>query len=148
VLVIGIGNELRGDDGAGVAVARRLRAAAPDEIEIAVHQGEAAGLIDVWRGRTTAVVVDAMRSGAPPGTIRRLDASREPLPGWVRGSSSTHALGLREAIELARTLERLPSRLIVYAIEGSSFQTGSPLTDRVRDRVGQLVSMVLDEARR
>jgi len=148
VLVIGIGNELRGDDGAGVEVARWLRAQRPDGVEISVHEGEPAGLIDAWRDRDTAVVVDAMRSGASPGTVRRLDASSEPLPGWLRGSSSTHALGLREAIELARTLERLPARLIVYAVEGRCFQTGSELSEAVRARVPQLASLVLAEARR
>jgi hydrogenase maturation protease len=148
VLVIGIGNELRGDDGAGVAVARRLCAQAPDAIEVSVHDGEPAGLLDAWRGRETVVVVDAMRSGAPPGTIRRLDATGEPLPGWLRGSSSTHALGLREAIELARVLERLPRRLIIYAVEARCVQTGYGLSDPVRARMRRLASMVLDEASR
>jgi len=147
VLVIGIGNELRGDDGAGVQVARRLRAAAADDVEISIHQGEPAGLIETWRGRESAVIVDAMRSGVPPGTIRRIDASSDPLPGWLSGSSSTHALGLHEAIELARTLERLPARLIVYAVEGRCFETGAELSAAVRARIPQLVSMVLEETR-
>jgi len=149
VLLIGIGNELRGDDGAGVEVAGHLRTQVnPDEIEISVQQGEPIGLIDAWRGREIAVVVDAMCSGAPPGTIRRLDASSEALPDGLRGSSSTHALGLREAIELARALGQLPPRVIVYAVEGRRFETGSELSSEVRARIPELASMVLHEARR
>jgi hydrogenase maturation protease len=149
VLVIGVGNELRGDDGAGVEVARCLSARPEQErIEISAHQGDPVGLIDEWCGYEVAVIVDTMRSGAAPGTIRRLDASEQGLPGALRGSSSTHALGLCEAIELARIIRKLPPRVIVYAIEGRSFETGSELSEEVRARIPELASMVLHEARR
>ena len=116
MLVIGLGNDLRGDDGAGIEVARRLRGLAAEAgIDVRAQQGEPAGLIDAWSGRKAVLVVDTIRSGAELGTICRFDASREPLPAQLRGSPSTHALGLAEAIELARALEQLPRRVAVFA---------------------------------
>jgi len=149
VLVIGLGNELRGDDGAGIEVARRLRGLAAEAgIDVRAQQGEPAGLIDAWSGRKAVVVVDTMRSGAEPGTICRFDASCEPLPAQLRGSSSTHALSLAEAIELARALEQLPPRAVVFAIEGQRFETGAALSDEVRAAIPKVAGMVLDAARR
>jgi len=149
VLVIGLGNELRGDDGAGIEVARRLRGLAAEAgIDVRAQQGEPAGLIDAWSGRKAVLVVDTMRSGAEPGTICRFDASCEPLPAQLRGSSSTHALSLAEAIELARALEQLPPRAVVFAIEGQRFETGAALSDEVRAVIPKVAGMVLDAARR
>jgi len=149
VLVIGLGNELRGDDGAGIEVARRLRGLAAEAgIDVRAQQGEPAGLIDAWSGRKAVLIVDTMRSGAELGTICRFDASCEPLPAQLRGSSSTHALSLAEAIELARALEQLPPRAVVFAIEGQRFETGAALSDEVRAVIPKVAGMVLDAARR
>ena len=129
---LGLGNDLRGDDGAGIEVARRLRGLAAEAgIDVRAQQGEPAGLIDAWSGRKAVLVVDTMRSGAELGTICRFDARREQLPAQLRGSPSTHALGLAEAIELARALEQLPRRVVVFAIEGHRFETGAALSDEV-----------------
>jgi hydrogenase maturation protease len=148
VLVIGLGNELRRDDGAGIEVARRVRDRARGTgIEVRQLRGEPTGLLDLWRGFEAVVITDTMCSGAPPGTLRRLDASHEPLPANLDRSCSTHAVALGGAIELARTLNRLPARVVVCAIEGRRFDAGDGLSDAVRRRTPELVEMVLDEAR-
>ena len=146
VLVIGVGNELRGDDGAGVEVVRRLSERAGQAgIEVGEHPYEPSGLLDAWQGRDAVVLVDTMHSGAPPGTIRRFDASAEPLAA-LHGSSSTHAFGLDEAIELGRALDRLPRRVIVFAVEGRTFEAGTGLSDEVKSVIPALASAVLREA--
>ena len=147
MLVIGVGNELRHDDGAGLEIVRRVRHEARDPaIDVDELEGGPLGLLDAWHGRVAAVVVDTMRSGAGPGTIRRFDASHDPLPSR-EGASSTHAVGVGEAIELARTLDRLPARLIVYAVEGRRFDAGLGLSDEVGAIVPELTARVLNEAR-
>jgi hydrogenase maturation protease len=145
LLVIGVGNELRGDDAAGIAVARRLRETA--DLDVRELQSEPTRLLDAWQGRDAVVLVDTMRSGAQPGAIRRLDASQTRLPSDVGGSTSTHAVGLGEALELARTVGRLPRRVVVYAIEGRSFEAGAPMSDAVRSRIEELADRVRSEAR-
>jgi hydrogenase maturation protease len=80
------------------------------------------------------IVVDAVASGAPAGTVHRLDPVGDPLPAeFARGS--THAFGLAETIELARTLDRLPPRITVYGIEGTDFRAGDELSAPVRAAV-------------
>lgn len=148
VLVIGLGSELRGDDGAGIAVARRLRGAARRAgVEVREVAGEPLELLDAWDGRRAVVLVDAMRSGAAPGTVRRLDATAAPLPAAIGPVASTHAVGLGEAIELARALQRLPPRVIVHAVEGARFAPGRGLSPAVAAALPALVRDVLEEAR-
>ena len=80
-------------------------------------------LLSLWEDCETAIVVDATQSGAEPGTVRRLPAHDEPLPDELR-RTSTHLLGVAEAIELARALGKLPARTIVYGIEGAQLRHG------------------------
>jgi len=149
VLVIGVGNDLRGDDGAGLEVARRVRdRARGDGIEVRELGGDPTELLDVWPAWEAVVLVDTMRSGASTATIRRLDASRQPLPAQQRhGTSSTHGAGVAETIELARALGSLPARVIVYAVEGRRFDAGAGLSDELAAIVPALTEDVLREAR-
>jgi hydrogenase maturation protease len=144
-LIIGIGNADRGDDAAGLIVVRRLRddrersperRAAPAAMIEA--SGEGTALIEAWRSADTVILIDAVDSGAAPGTIRRLEAHARPIPTNVR-CTSTHANGVAEAIELARALGWLPRRLIVYGIEGRSFAVGAGLSPEVERAVERLL---------
>jgi hydrogenase maturation protease len=136
--LIGIGNQFRRDDAAGLEVARRLRLAHPPGVTILEQEGEPTSLIEAWSEADEALVVDGVSSGARPGTLHRFEAAEGPLPAEVF-KSSTHALGVAEAVELARELDRLPKRLVVYGIEGESFEVGEGLTAIVQEAVGQLV---------
>jgi hydrogenase maturation protease len=122
--LIGIGNDLRGDDAAGLLVARAARRRGHGGIEIVEAGGEPIDLLAAWEGAAAAVVADAVASGGEPGAVHRLDVASGPLPAPF-ASPSTHALGLAEAVELARALERLPGRLVVFGIEGTSFTAGA-----------------------
>jgi hydrogenase maturation protease len=135
-LLIGVGNAARGDDAAGLLAARALGG-----IEL---EGDPSALIDLVDGVDEVIVVDAVRSGAPAGTVHRFDVSERPLPATVRSSASTHLVGLADAIELARALGRLPPRAIVYGIEGERFDTGAPVSAAVADAIARLA----DELRR
>ena len=82
--VIGCGNTDRADDGAGILVARRLRELGLDALE---HAGDGFALLELWHGSDDVVLVDAMSSGALPGTVSVWDAS-------VPASSSSIARGV------------------------------------------------------
>ena len=132
MIVLGIGNIERGDDGAGRAVARLLRHMLSGKVEIVEQDGEATALLDKLDGAASAYLIDACVSNAPPGTIHRIDANHAPLP-QASSDLSTHGFGLAAAIELGRALGRLPPRTIVYAIEAESFAAGARRR-RYRDR--------------
>ena len=135
LVVIGVGNSFRCDDAAGLEVARRLDPAAGAQVH--AREGDLAGLVDLWDGDSSVIVIDSASSGAPPGTIHRFDAIAHPLPTGLL--SSTHAFGVAEAIELARALGRLPASLSVYAIEGSRFEVGQDLSPVVEAAIDRLV---------
>ena len=92
-LFIGVGNPFRSDDGAGTAVVRSLRGELPAGVKILEETGDGAELLEAWKGTDCVILVDAVQSGAPPGTIHRLDARKEKLPSWF-SHSSTHSFGV------------------------------------------------------
>jgi hydrogenase maturation protease len=145
-LIVGAGNAFRKDDGAGLATARRLRGALPDDIGVLLKDGDFASLLDDWLGADTVVVIDATSSGSEPGTIRRYDAHERPLPS-VFARSSTHSFGVAEAVELARVLGRLPARVVVYGIEGRDFTPGEGLSPDVDAAVDEVVRRITEEAK-
>ena len=143
VVVIGVGNELRGDDAAGLEVVRRLRRDGGGA-EVELHESGGMSLLELWEGAAAAVLVDATRSGAPLGTIRRFDVGATGLPATV-GLASSHAVSVAEAIELARVLGRLPGRVTVFGIEGGRFDLGAGLSDGVKSAVDEMVRRVHGE---
>lgn len=146
IIIIGVGNEYRGDDGAGIAVARRLRTLFPADVLIQEESGEGTALIQAWQGAAWVMLMDAVRSGAPPGAIHRLDAGAASVPsGFFH--YSTHAFSVAEAIELARSLEQLPPHLIVYGIEGENFTAGVGLSLAVERAVEAVAELAADEVR-
>jgi hydrogenase maturation protease len=135
VLVIGVGNAFRGDDAVGLEVARRLAGLdLPRAVELRTHEGDGVGLLDLWDGADAVALVDCVHSGSPPGTLHRIDASAAPVP-LPLGGASTHALGVADAIELARAMGTLPAAVIVYGVEGGAYTTGSPLSEPVASAV-------------
>lgn len=142
--VIGMGNPWRGDDAAGLHAARRARDLAPSAVEVLEVEGEPVELLEAWEGAEAAVVLDAVSSGREPGHLHRVDAHAGPLPDAL-GKSSTHTLGLADAVELGRVLERLPRRLVVVGIEGELFEAGAGLTPAVDAAIDSAVAAALAE---
>ena len=142
--LIGVGNRWRGDDAAGLVVAARVRARLPRGIAVIEDRGEPLELIEACEGAQAAWLVDAVCSGAPPGTLHRFDAGERALPaGLFR--VSTHRFGLADALELARALGRLPPRVVVYGIEGSRFAPGRPMSPAVAAAVERLAGVLSTE---
>ncbi|MEU6510338.1 hydrogenase maturation protease [Streptomyces sp. NPDC046942] len=150
VAVIGVGNDFRRDDGVGWAVVARLtdRAAEqplPSGTRLMVSDGEPVRLISMWEGTDLTIVIDAAQAQPPhPGRIHRVELDREQLP-HESGETSSHGLGLGDAAELARRLDRLPHRLIVYAVEGADAGLGTGLSAPVAAAVGPLAQQIAEE---
>jgi len=144
VLVIGIGNECRGDDGVGLAVIRALKEQGLQAVICKECSGEGTALMDLWENFSRVILIDAMLSGGAPGAISRFDADKEAIPARL-SSHSTHAFGVAEAVELAKTLYEFPASLIVYAVEGKDFTADCGLTPEVAHAVPVVVSLVMRE---
>jgi hydrogenase maturation protease len=149
IVVIGVGNDFRRDDGVGWTVVSRLRERAqhrplPNAMELAVSDGDPGRLIGLWEDADLAVAVDAARSHpGRPGRVHRIELEiDEPRQS---GQTSSHGLGLGEAVELSRALGRLPARLVVFAVEGQDHSFGTGLTEPVAEVVEPLAQRIEQE---
>lgn len=140
-LIIGVGNEYRGDDGVGPAVVHALESRLPPDVEMTVQSGEATALMNVWMNTSLVILIDAVAPQGTPGKIYRLEAHAGPLPEHFL-SCSTHDFGVAAAIELARTVGQLPPRVIVYGVEGQDFALGAQLSPQVERAVQPVVARV------
>ena len=143
-LVLGLGNRLRGDDGAGDEVMNLLEERRIEGVEVRRLGGEAVDLMEAWEGKAKVIVVDAVRSGAPAGTLHRFQVDRDPVPLQLFGKS-THTFSVAEAIELARALGKLPSCLTLYGLEGTSFGIGEPVSPSVQSALPHLLEQIIND---
>lgn len=144
--IVGVGNLFRGDDGAGLAVAREIRARQPG-LRVIERSGNLLDLFDAIENETAVIIVDAVSSGAMAGSVVCWDASAQALPSAAtRGS--THGFGVAEAIELARARNRLPATVLVFGIEGTNFDPAVSLSAEVSAAIPRVAERVLQEATR
>jgi hydrogenase maturation protease len=165
VIVIGIGQSLRGDDGAGLAVVRLWQQAYPltaGRVDVRVELVELPGtaLLNLLEGAEVAILVDAVHtaeasggaapSGAMPGSVHILN--EEQLAVFAAGSGSAHGWGVAETLSLGRQLmpDSLPGRVILVGIEIGQVNLGENLSPQVEaalpaiaDRLEQLVQELL-----
>jgi len=144
VRIIGCGNFDRGDDAAGLLVARRLHALGVETlgVEIIEQRGESLSLMDCWLGFEHVILVDATAPCGTPGHVQVWNAHADKLPEDVF-PCSTHAFGVREAVELARAMNRLPQTLLIYGIEGKQFLLGAPPSLEVERTVVSVVERLV-----
>ncbi|MEJ3747028.1 hydrogenase maturation protease [Actinomycetes bacterium KLBMP 9797] len=138
--VIGVGNMYRRDDGLGHTVAVLLTGRVPG-VAVMESDGEAVRLMEAWAGARVAVVVDALRvHGGTPGRIHRLDAAG--LASEQRRAANAHAVRLGDVVELARVLDCLPERLVVFAVEVTDTGYGVGLSAPVADAAATVADAI------
>jgi hydrogenase maturation protease len=158
VLVVGLGSPDRGDDAVGAHVTAVVARAVAERGLVGVHVVEhedPTALIDLLdpAGPASAwdavIVVDAVRSGAGPGTVTILDVGTDGQgvdslgTHLDPGPAGTHGFGLAGAIELARALDRLPRRVLVVGVEAVGFDHGAPLSGPVSAAIPRAADAVL-----
>jgi hydrogenase maturation protease len=147
ILVVGLGNPDRGDDGVGTIVAEKLMHRLPPDVPILLSSGDMLSLIDDWTGFDALVCVDAAAPMGVPGRIRKVDLVGSILPHDTAAMSS-HGFGIAETIALARALGRAPRDIIIYAVEGCCFTSGAALTAEVAAAASDAADRVVAEVAR
>ncbi len=145
LVVVGIGNEFRKDDGVGLYVSRLIQEETDREIKVVDGVPDGFALIETWDDSSLVFVIDCAASGNKPGTIYRFNALKEKIPSDLFDGFSTHSISVVDAIELAGTLGRLPKSLTVFGIEGKNYSPGTQLSPEVKMAADQLVEQILDE---
>lgn len=114
--IIGVGQAMAGDDGVGIAVARRIRQMRPPAAIEVVEVAEPSALLPLLTDSASLVVlIDALVDGGTPGRILRLGSGAGARRGHLL---SSHGVGVLEAIELARSLdpENLAQRIEIIGV--------------------------------
>ena len=146
ITFIGVGNEHRRDDGVGIFIVRHPALLHLPGVRIAESQRGGTPLMDLWQGAGIVFVFDAVYSRNTAGTIYRLDAIKEPVSTDLF-RLSTHTLGIAEAVELSRTMNQLPTELIIFGIEGKNFRQGQGLSLQCEQSALKVIRRVLIEVR-
>lgn len=145
LLVIGIGNDFRRDDGVGLAAAQRIAERNLPGVRVVSGISEPATLLEAWNGATRAVVVDASTgANSAPGRIRRWTRSDLQTSAVV----SSHELGLAETCALGEALARMPDELVVFTVDVAETNHGIGLTPAVEAALPQLVDLIVEELSR
>jgi hydrogenase maturation protease len=141
-LVIGLGNPLMGDDGAGERVIASLRAwgCSADLLNLATP---GFSLITHLQGRTRVVVVDAAEFNGRPGQVRR--ASLGAVRNRANAGIALHDTDVVEALRYARRLNLGPRTLTLYCIQKKEIRPGRRLSPEVRAGVKRAARAILKE---
>jgi hydrogenase maturation protease len=143
ILIIGIGNEFRSDDGYGLIIVRKLREKINSAVRVIEHSGDGASLMEEWKGFDKVIIIDAVCFGKKPGTVHLIDANKEHLPPEKMHHSS-HIFGLNDAIETARVLKRLPQNIQIFGVEGKLFGTGTSMSAEIHDTIPDVVDKIME----
>lgn len=144
VVVAGLGSAYRGDDAVGPLVAE-LFASVNCGVRDVGPLEEPLDLLGRFDGADLAIVIDAVRSGAPIGTVRVVDvdlAYSHDDSLAVPAVTSTHGIGLVGVLRLARAVGRAPRRLVLVAVEGEAFELGSAMSVAVSAAVPEALRAV------
>jgi hydrogenase maturation protease len=145
ILILGVGNPLRRDDGVGPAVIRRLseqreRKGIPPGTDIIDGGTDGLGLIEYFRKYKKVILVDAVEMGMPPGSIK-IFTPEEALFHSGTDSLSTHGFGIPELINLARELDILPE-LTIIGVQPETTQYGMELSKSVLSSVKKVCRLI------
>ena len=147
IKILGIGQSIRGDDEVGLEIVRRWRkfhGTDYPECTIEAETAESPGLtlLGLIAGLDAAILVDAVQSGAPPGTLHKL--IEEDLLDFGEGTGSAHGWSTAETLSLGRQLspEDLPKRIFIIGVEAVQFELGEGLSPAVRAAIPEAVEMI------
>jgi len=134
ILVLGLGNQLLSDDGVGPVLLEELAASAipwPSDVEFLDGGTQGLALLGHLSGRQALIIVDALHTGAAPGTVHRftLNELRELSAGRA---NSAHEGNAGELLAAAQLLDELPNRLFVVGVEPKRIATGNELSAPVK----------------
>jgi hydrogenase maturation protease len=147
IMIIGIGQSLRGDDAAGLEAVRLWQERYQANIERLKLQVELTelpgiGLLNLLEGTRTVILVDAVHSNAKAGTIHLL--SEDQLESFSNGSGSAHGWGVAETLSLGRKINpsTMPEVLLLIGIEAGDLSLGESLSPDVEKVLPEVVHLI------
>lgn len=157
IIVLGTGQRLRGDDAAGLEAVCQWQTTFPPiglrqtvsrrGVRVETVELIGLGLLDLLAEAEAAILVDAVHSSAPPGTLLRLGPHE--VSAFRPDSQSAHGWGVAETLQLGRSLDPTLNdcRITLIGIAGREFGMGAALSPEVRRALDRAVEMIEAEVR-
>ena len=148
LLILGLGNVICGDDGAGVAAVERLRRRYELPAGVRALDGGTLGLslLGEFGQAEDVILVDAVAADAPPGTPLRLDG--EAVAAAARERLSVHQIGVADLLDALRLMDAFPRRLVLLGLVPATLELGLGRSPAVAAALDGLVEAIAEEARR
>ena len=155
ILVAGVGNVLRGDDGFGVEVARLLAERHKHSDDVTLFEAGIAGISlvqELMSGYDVLIVADAMDRGQAPGTVYLIEPDT-PDPAEIEPAElhqslvDAHYADPSKALLLAKALKVLPAKVFLVGCqpaccEEAGSQLSPPVRSAVQIAVNQIESLI------
>jgi len=139
---VGIGNEFRADDGVGLLVLKSLKGVLSSQVKVVELTGDQSNLVELMQRTDNMIIIDAVSSPAPAGTVFQINASEEAFPNNFF-TVSTHSIDLAQSIELARTMNQLPDLVLIYGIVGKDFSFTTSMNQQVKESAETVKDKIL-----
>ena len=144
ILVMGVGNILRGDDGFADAVLNRLeQEQLPESVELFDAGTSAIDLMEVFNGRQKLIVLDAVRGGQAPGTLYRF--SPDQVEDQALPMNTLHQVSLLETLRLGELVDCKPKETVVIGCQPENTDLGIGLSEAVKAQVERAAGLALKE---
>lgn len=142
VLVLGIGNLLLQDEGAGVRAVEEFEKNYQIPAGVELLDGGTSGieLLQYIQGKDYLILLDVVKSGNQPGTLIRLEGDK--VPALFQKKISPHQLGVSDLLATAQLIDGMPKRVVLFGVEPKSVETGLKMSEEVYGTVGRLADMV------
>jgi hydrogenase maturation protease len=143
VLILGIGNLLLQDEGVGVHVIKELQRRFDFPAQVELLDGGTAGmeLVEALLDREQVMIIDAIRTGDPPGTLVELEGDQVPV--FLQNHLTPHQLGLTDVLATLTIAGRKPERLLLFGIVPEAMELSLSLSDRIEQRIDPLIERLV-----
>lgn len=147
ILVMGVGNLLLQDEGAGVRAIEEFgrRYWIPEGVDLLDGGTSGIELLQHIRGRDVLIIIDVVRAGYQYGTITRFEGQH--VPAQFQKKISPHQLGISDLLAASSLTDAMPGKVVLFGIEPKSMDTGIEMSEEVAGSVGRLVDLVAEELR-
>jgi hydrogenase maturation protease len=145
ILLVGVGNVLMGDDGIGVRVVHEIekRYHLPESVEVLDGGTSGLELLSYFSERDQVIIVDAVESGLPPGTVVKMEG--EDVPARFATRISPHQLGISDVLAAARISGKLPREMVLIGMEPKRVELRLDLSEEAGRNFEKLLDTVRNE---
>ncbi len=145
LLILGVGNLLLTDEGIGVHAVNFLlkNYAIPNEIEVV--DGGTAGmeLLTAIAQANQVIILDAIKTGKPAGTIIHLED--DEVPTFFRTKLSPHQIGLSDILAAVKLTGEQPDKVTILGIEPYSIELSMELSDIVAAQMNKFIELIVQQ---